>query len=78
MSNDLTVFQENTGLELAPEFMPLVAEGLTDDLSEGVGGGFAVVSARGGKFRIKYKGNELPITDAKGDPVGSLSRCAHH
>ena len=73
MGNEMVQFQEsNSGLELAAEFMPVVAEGLTDDLSQGVGGGFAAVSIRAGKFRIKYKGNEIPITDEKGDPVGSI------
>lgn len=72
MSNEMTMFQENSGLELAPEFMPMVAAGLTDDLSQGVGGGFAVVSFKAGKFRIKHKGNEIPITDDRGDPVGSI------
>lgn len=72
MSTDLVVFQENSGLELAPEFMPLIADGVASDLSDGVGGGFAVISFKASKFRIKHKGNETPITDAKGDPVGSI------
>ena len=72
MSNAVVVFQEDTGLELAPEFLPMMADGLSNDLSDGVGGGFASMSIRGGKFRIKHKGDEFPITDHKGDPVGSI------
>ena len=72
MSNELVVFQEDSGLEMAPQFQTAVAQGLRDDLSHGVGGGFAIVSIRAGKFRIKHQGNEIPITDDKGDPVGSI------
>lgn len=42
------------------------------DLSDGVGSGFGVISIKASKFRIKYKGEEFPITDANGDPVPSL------
>ncbi len=73
MSQEMAVFQENTGMELAPEFQALVAQnGLDDALTQGVGGGFAVVSIRAGKFRIKHKGEEIPITQPNGDPVGSI------
>ena len=42
-----------------------------DDLSEGVSGGFAVVSLRGGKWRVKHRGEETPITktDEDGDAI---------
>ena len=69
MANDLAVFQEQGHFDIAPQFANAV---IPDDLSAGVGGGFAVISMRGGKWRIKHQGNELPITDANGDPVGSL------
>jgi hypothetical protein len=71
-NNQMVTFQENDGAALAPEFMPMVQDGLANDLSEGVGGGYAVVSIRAGKFRVKHKGNEFPITNDRGDPVGSI------
>lgn len=43
------------------------------DLSEGVGQGYGVLSIKGSKWRIKFKGEEYPITNPEtGDPVPSL------
>lgn len=44
----------------------------SDDLSAGVTGGFAVLSIRSSKWRVKYQGEEHPILNADGDPVASL------
>jgi len=74
MSTELTIFQDQTALqELAPEFHAMMeaGEGI-DDLGAGIGGNYAILSIRGGKFRVKHQGNETPITDANGDPVGSI------
>ena len=43
-----------------------------NDLTEGAGGGFPVVSIRGGKWRVKSGGEEIVITDADDDPVASI------
>lgn len=43
-----------------------------DDLSAGVSGGFAVMSFRASKWRIKFQGEEHPILDGNGDPIASL------
>jgi len=43
-----------------------------DDLTEGVGGGFGVLSLRGGKWRVKVGGEETLIKDAEGDAVSSI------
>jgi hypothetical protein len=43
-----------------------------DDLSAGVSSGFAVVSFRGSKWRIKYQGEEHPVLNPEGDPLASL------
>jgi hypothetical protein len=75
MSNEVAIFQDqNAGsMELAPEFRAMLEAGMTqDDLGAGVGGNYAILSIRGSKFRMKYQGNETPITDEKGDPIGSL------
>lgn len=44
----------------------------TDDLSAGVTGGFAVLSIRSSKWRVKYQGEEHPILNSDGDPIASL------
>jgi hypothetical protein len=43
-----------------------------DDLSHGAGGGFAVFSIRGSKWRIKHGGEEEPVVNADGEPVPSI------
>jgi hypothetical protein len=43
-----------------------------DDLTSGVSGGFAVVSIRGSKWRIKHQGEEYPVLDAEGNPLSTL------
>lgn len=73
MTTQVTLFQNESGAALADEFKALVAAGMSDDLGEGLrGGGFAVISKKGGKWRIKYKGEETLIADANGDAVPSL------
>lgn len=54
--------------------VPVALQGTTDvdDLSAGVSGGFAVMSFRGSRWKIKYQGEEHPILNADGDPVASL------
>lgn len=43
-----------------------------NDLSEGVSGGFAVLSFKGSKFRVKHQGEETMILNSDGDPAGSI------
>lgn len=43
-----------------------------DDLSAGVTSGFAVMSFRASKWRIKYQGEEHPVLNSDGDPMASL------
>lgn len=75
MSNAVAVFQEDSGdMELADSFKALVSAGGMglDDLGGGIGGSYAILSIRGKTFRVKYQSTETPITDAKGDAIGSL------
>ena len=44
-----------------------------DDLSEGVGTGFAVVSFRGAKWRVKHGGEENLITNKDGEAAPSIT-----
>lgn len=73
-ANALTVFQDQSAsTELAPEFHEMMQAGTgLNDLGEGIGGNYAILSIRGKTFRVKHQGNETPITDANGDAVGSL------
>jgi len=48
------------------------AEGMSDDLSAGVAGGFAILSFRGSKWRIKSGGEETLITDANEEAKPSV------
>lgn len=43
-----------------------------DDLASGITGGFAVVSIRGSKWRIKHSGEETPVLDENDEPKASL------
>lgn len=43
-----------------------------DDLSEGVGGGFAVISFRGSKWRVKHAKEEQLITNKDGEAAASI------
>lgn len=69
-----SIFQQGGQAQLASKFKELATAGgiSNNDLSEGVGSGFGVISIKASKFRIKYKGEEFPITDQNGDPVPSL------
>lgn len=73
MSNEMTVFSDPNAGELAPEFHSLIqSEGITEDLGGGIGGNYSILSIRGGKFRVKYQGNETPLLNDKQEPVGSV------
>lgn len=74
MSNAVTIFQDKNAVDtLAPEFHAMMEAGTAlADLGAGIGGNYAILSIRGKTFRVKYQGNETPITDDKGDAVGSL------
>ena len=45
---------------------------ITDDLSAGVTGSFAVMSFRSSRWRIKYQKEEQLVTNADGDPAASI------
>lgn len=68
-SQDMVLFDSSAGI--SQKFLPIAAD-IAGDLSEGVGGGFAVLSIKGSRWRVKYQGQENPITDEKGDPVASI------
>lgn len=57
MSNQVTLFQQETGLAVSSKFQPLVAAGAGMDLGEGIRSSYAIVGIKGGRFSVKYKGN---------------------
>lgn len=74
MAQDMQLFQ-GAGNEMAvmsSKFGELVAE-TGDDLSGGVSGSYAIISIKGSRFSLKYKGDMTVVTNPdNGDPVGSL------
>lgn len=66
---NITTFKANLPAELQGAFD--VGE-LAGDLYDGISGGFAVVSFRGSKWRIKHGGEEKPILNENNEPVPSL------
>ena len=74
MSQDLTLFQDesaNANMEIAPQFAGAALD-VNDDLSEGVGGSYAILGLKGSRLQVKYQGTTTIITGPNGDPVGSL------
>ena len=72
MSQDLQVFSQKTDLVQSSKYAEIAGE-LDDDLTGGVSGSYAIISIKGSRFSLKYKGDMTPITNPEtGDPVGSL------
>lgn len=70
MSNEVVMFDPGTQA-VSTRFQGL-ADQIGGDLSSGVGGGFAVLSIKGSRWRVKYQGKENPILAENGDPVASI------
>lgn len=72
MSNDMIQIPQGDMTVVSSKYAAIVDD-LGDDLSGGVSGSYAIVSIKGGRFSLKYKGDMTPITNPEnGDPVGSL------
>lgn len=67
MSNDMVLFEE--GAVVSAKFAGMQIDG---DLSGGVGGNYAILSLKGGRFHLKYRGENTTILNEKGEPVGSV------
>lgn len=67
MSTDVTTF---AGAAVPAVFRDMAPD--ADDLSAGVSGGFAVISFRASKWRVKYQGEETLLQNAAGDPIASM------
>lgn len=72
MSGSVVLFADQGGGQLSQKFKPLVAGGIANDLGEGIKGSYGIVSIKGGRFRIKYKGNETVLTNGDGTPVAFI------
>src|ERR1035437_10227485 len=76
MSNQVSLFAQESGAQMSSKFNPLVKAGFGSDLGEGIKGSYGILSIKGGKFRIKYKGNESLIMappSAPGAPASPVS-----
>lgn len=69
MSNELKTTLSNLPASIADLF---AVDPGSDDLSGGITGGYAIVSIRGSKWRIKHGGTEEPVLNDEGDPRASL------
>src|SRR5579859_5911598 len=63
MSN-MILFQQQGGALAAPstKFQALVQAGVGMDLGDGIRSSYGIVGIKGGKFRIRYKGEERMLT----------------
>ncbi|MFI5397620.1 MAG: hypothetical protein ACHQ9S_18945 [Candidatus Binatia bacterium] len=72
MSQDLQLFSQNTDLVQSSKYAE-IADDLGNDLTGGISGSYAILSIKGSRFSLKYKGDMTPVTNPdNGDPVGSL------
>lgn len=64
MSNNMVLFQQQGGALAAPsaKFQALVQAGVGMDLGDGIRSSYGIVGIKGGKFRIRYKGEERMLT----------------
>ena len=67
-SKELATLSGKAPAALAARF----GDDINDDLSAGVSAGFAVLSIRGSKWRIKHGGEETPILNEDDEPMTSL------
>lgn len=73
MSNEVAIFEKGQqAVAVSSRFQELIDSGQANDLSEGIRQSFGIISIKGGKFRIKYKGEETPITDENGEARPSI------
>ena len=75
MSNEMKLFQEGAATALSTKFNAVVAAGAANDLGDGIRSSYGIVSIKGGKFRIKYKGNDTMVTtrDLQGNTLPAPS-----
>lgn len=67
--NNVVPMNANLPASIAALFEPA---DLAADLTEGVGSGFAVLSIRGSKWRVKYQGEEIIVLNDDGEPKPSV------
>lgn len=76
-SNSMVLFQQAGGaVALSNKFQAMAQAGLGMDLGDGIRTSYGIVSIKGGKFRIKYQGEErildMPHPQAPNDPTQRL------
>lgn len=71
--NNVSLFQQETGATVSPKFNAMIQAGLGDDLGEGIRGSYGIVSIKGGRFSLKYKGQTNVIMAAPTEPGAPAS-----
>lgn len=77
-NTSVTLFAQETGAGLSTRFQPLVKAGIGQDLGDGIRNSYGIVSIKGGRWRVKYKGQETVLMDysnpkfPQGYPVPSI------
>lgn len=62
-SNSMVLFQQAAGVPaVSSKFQAMVQAGAGMDLGEGIRSSYGIVGIKGGKFRIRYKGEERMLT----------------
>jgi hypothetical protein len=72
VSQQVTLFAQETGAQLNPKFKALAQANIGMDLGDGIRGSYGIVGIKAGKFRIKYKGAENILLNPDGTPVGYI------
>ncbi len=74
MSQDMVLFQDeeaNASMQISTLFADQ-STAMNEDLADGIGGSYAILSMKGSRLQVKYQGTTTVITGPNGDPVGSL------
>jgi hypothetical protein len=61
-SNPMVLFQGGAVAPLSNKFQAMVQAGAGMDLGEGIRSSYGIVGIKGGKFRVRYKGEERMLT----------------
>jgi hypothetical protein len=72
VSNQVTLFEQETDAPINPKMQALAKAGVGMDLGDGIKGSYGIVGIKAGKFRLKYKGDETVLTNSDGTPVGYI------
>jgi hypothetical protein len=70
VSNQVTLFQQETNAAVDPRMQALAKSGVGMDLGEGIKGSYGIVGIKGSKFHLKYKGVDTVLQNSDGTACG--------